>query len=352
MTIMSIDGLHLLRHFPDDEHVQWLPLTPDMHVVGLLSREDLSHIVEGVENDEDMWDFCRLTGTWHCYAMFERESGAPMAFCVIEVRDSKIVFHGGRVPDYPGTQLVTRGTAIILKTLLDQGYDVRTTPAHDRSMRYMSAFGFRRQTTGRIDTEMRLTHETFGESPAGKRMTALQSTDCTIDHTGLPGLLRLKNTLSKVNNRITTLATIGFVDYLLARDFIPAPQAEEMKITIRSQHANANGYDIKHLDGVPIIAEIKCNIPVKRDEFGAAQTNGIKDDITGLLHGKKKEKSPDAFKFMVILNTDRAYAGTDTGRAIERLLSGVSKSGGSVAAIPDDNSMLEKNIVYLVNLIL
>ena len=349
---MSIDGLHLLRHIPDDEYVQWLPLTPDMRVIGLLSREDLSHIVDGIENDEDMWDFCQLTGTWHCYVMTDRRSADAMAFCVIEARDSMTVFHGGRVPDYPCTQLVTRGTAIMLKTLLDLGYDVRTTPAHDRSMRYMSAFGFRRNTTERIATEMRLTHETFSDSPVGKRMTALLSTDHAIDQMGLSGLLRLKNTLSKVNNRITTLATIGFVDYLLARDFIPAQQAEEMKTAIRSQHANANGYDIKHLEGVPIIAEIKCNIPVKRDEFGAAQANGIKGDITGLLQGKKKEESPDAFKFMVILNTDRAFAGTDTGRAIERLLSGVREGGGSVAAIPDENSMMEKNIVYIVNLIL
>lgn len=344
---MAVDGLSIIPHIPGDRHVSWLPHVPGMNVVGLLDPEDLSYIVEGVENDEDMWDFCRLTGTWHSYVMFERESGAPMAFCVIETVGRMVLFHGGRVPDYSNTMLVYRGTLVMLKTLLDIGYDVRTTPAHEKSRRFMSAMGFRPDKTEEGLLSMRLTGADLARSLAGKRVLSAAATD---NRRSLTELLRLKHTLSSVNNRITVLATLGFVDHLLARVIIGARQADDMKAAIRSQHANANGYDIRHLEGTPVIAEIKCNIPVNGDEFGAAQRGGIEKDIKGLAKGKTRETPADAFKFMVILNTDGVFASIDTGKAIDRLIPALRNTGSDVRPLPDDNSLLEKNIIYVVNL--
>lgn len=177
------------------------------------------------------------------------------------------------------------------------------------------------------------------------------------DSVDINGLFRLKNVLSSVNNLITLLATCGFVDYLERREFITAAQADEMKAAVQSQHANTNGYDIACFASgcVPVVAEVKCNIPVKGDEFGSAQRDGIFKDVKGLLSGKNRiepdaaYKFPDAaYKFMVILNADRCSASVDTRSAVDRLLSKLKAEGSDVMIIPDDNSSLTMNTVYFV----
>ena len=170
------------------------------------------------------------------------------------------------------------------------------------------------------------------------------------DSVDINGLFRLKNVLSSVNNLITLLATCGFVDYLERREFITAAQADEMKAAVQSQHANTNGYDIACFASgcVPVVAEVKCNIPVKGDEFGSAQRNGILKDVNGLLFGKKPIVPDAAYKFMVILNADRCSASVDTRSAVDRLLSKLKAEGSDVMIIPDDNSSLTMNTVYFV----
>ncbi len=169
------------------------------------------------------------------------------------------------------------------------------------------------------------------------------------DSVDINGLFRLKNALSSVNNLITLLATCGFVDYLSNRGIITDARAAAMKKAVQSQHANANGYDIDCIDGgVPVVAEIKCNIPVKGNEFGSAQQSGILKDITGLLQGKKRIKPDNAYKFMVILNTDKCSDGVDTHSAVKKLLSKINAEYSKVMLMPDDNSSLTMNTVYIV----
>lgn len=368
----------LLSYLPEDEYVRWKPLRPEMNVVGRLHHDDLARIVEGIENDEDMYDFCRLSDSWLCYVMEERSSGRPMAFCVLEIRESghTVLFHGGRLPDYRNILKVCRGTAGMLGALLDMGFNVGTTTGYERSAKFMSGFGFSTYKTENGVKWMRMSRSSFENSLIVSRLhtktnkreysrdthlklrlnNILNSVTSDIhDYTALMDfstLLRLKNLLGGVNNLITLQATIAFTDYLLRRGFIDTHQAAKMRKAIQSQHANANGYDIEYLESVPILAEVKCNIPVKGNDFGAAQKNGIIKDVKGLMFGKTKAMPRDAYKFMVILNTDSYSGDIDTRAAIARLMPKLNAASGNVMEIPADNSAITLNTIYIVNLTL
>ena len=118
----------------------------------------------------------------------------------------------------------------------------------------------------------------------------------------------LKKILSCINNVITLLATKAFVQKIFEDGRITKADKERIWDDVNSQHANTNGFDVQYeyperqpVEG--IIAEVKCNIPIYGDSFGAAQIEGIEEDVDHLLHGKKKAviKVDNYYKFMVIL---------------------------------------------------
>lgn len=121
-------------------------------------------------------------------------------------------------------------------------------------------------------------------------------------------LINLKKLLSCINNIITLRTTDAFVEKLFEDKFVSLKEKEEIFKKVRAQHANTNGYDVRY-DGEygdkKIIAEVKCNIPVNKTSFGAAQEEGILADIHYLLTGKNKENIIDIasfYKFMVIMS--------------------------------------------------
>lgn len=178
-----------------------------------------------------------------------------------------------------------------------------------------------------------------------------------LENIDISGLFHLKKILSSVNNLITLYATLGFVNYLVERNFIEPAQAEEMKASVQSQHANTNGYDIEFTDGIPIVAEVKCNIPVLKVNFGATQIAGIINDLRGLASGKTKVlrrkdayKLKDAYKFMVILNTDDDSGNILTQKAIDNIMPKFRNVCDKIMMIPDDNALLNTETIYIVNL--
>ena len=119
-------------------------------------------------------------------------------------------------------------------------------------------------------------------------------------------LIELKKVLSCINNIITLRTTRDFVEKLYADGFLTKSEREQILEDVDSQHANANGFDVQY-DGKnkKIIAEVKCNIPVNVTSFGAAQEEGILEDIEHLLKGKKKSDIPSVapyYKFMVVMD--------------------------------------------------
>jgi hypothetical protein len=128
-------------------------------------------------------------------------------------------------------------------------------------------------------------------------------------HLGISDFVKLKKIVACVNNIITMQVTELFVEYLYRIKVIDFNQKEEIFATINETNANSNGYDVCYENsfqkGVGILAEIKCNIPVNKASFGAAQLVGIINDIRGLLNGKKKcpkDIQKGKFKFMVFLD--------------------------------------------------
>ena len=100
-------------------------------------------------------------------------------------------------------------------------------------------------------------------------------------------LINLKKLLSCINNIITLRTTDAFVVKLFEDRFINLKEKEKILKKVREQHPNTNGYDVRYdgeYEGKKIIAEVKCNIPVNKTSFGAAQEEGILNDIQLLCH--------------------------------------------------------------------
>ena len=115
----------------------------------------------------------------------------------------------------------------------------------------------------------------------------------------------LKKAVSTVNNVITLSVTELFVDFLRNKNIIGEEQYQEIKKQIENTKPNANGYDIEYNGDPRIVAEVKCNIPVNGDSFGATQRTGIIEDIESLQNGKGKSSitnTEDYYKFMVVLS--------------------------------------------------
>lgn len=155
-------------------------------------------------------------------------------------------------------------------------------------------------------------------------------------------LVEMKKAISNINNLITLRVTLSFVDEICRLGIVNNEQAERIKKEVNEQHPNTNGFDVQD-DECKIIAEIKCNIPVGGDEFGAAQRNGIIKDLKGLMGEKKNfEKSQvlDYYKFMVLFDVP----GADVKKAMENLCRNHDKQ----KCIDLANNDIDTDHIYLV----
>ena len=134
----------------------------------------------------------------------------------------------------------------------------------------------------------------------------------------------MKQAISNINNIVTLKTTLAFIEYLREQKIVSDMDASKMAEAVQETSANANGFDIEYdnKNGCRIIAEVKCNIPVSENAFGAAQLKGIKKDLEGLRNGKTKSGINDTStycRFMVLL---------DTGDSVHKAVNGLkSKSG-------------------------
>lgn len=148
----------------------------------------------------------------------------------------------------------------------------------------------------------------------------LQSFPKNADEWTTGHLLKLKHVLRNVHAHITYLAGKAFLDSLgVAADF----DYDQMY---------NNGFDIEiHRPDLRLLAEIKVNLPVNDNHtrYGAAQEDGIKKDINGLLNGKKKAKNK-AFKANLPNGTYRFLVLPDNNRAaFDALLRKLRGEGGT-----------------------
>jgi len=134
-----------------------------------------------------------------------------------------------------------------------------------------------------------------------------------IDYYGkmcLQQFLGLKTALNDIHSIITLKVTLRFVELLLSNGVIDSQQHQFICNTINATSPNANGYDVEYSDSkMNLVAEVKCNVPVKGNQFGSAQQNSILKDIDYLTKGKSKSKLAPSLlsqclKFLVLLDMD------------------------------------------------
>lgn len=118
-------------------------------------------------------------------------------------------------------------------------------------------------------------------------------------------LIRLKRVFSSINGLVTMLTEMEFINMMCREKVISADCAKVMKDHVLNSSPFTNGFDLRD-DDAKIIAEVKCNFPVGKKTFGAAQITAIKKDLLGLhdpSNFKKKEENlpEDMRKFMVLL---------------------------------------------------
>ena len=139
-------------------------------------------------------------------------------------------------------------------------------------------------------------------------------------------LIDLKLLLADINGIITSETEKAFIQRLLSDGIISKETAEATLEKHDARTPYDNGYDIV-IDDPWIAAEIKCNIPVEGDRFGAAQANAIKSDINKLFYPERKLKKQeslkkDFIKFMVVL---RIGSGFD--EAVSKIIKASEKQG-------------------------
>lgn len=117
-------------------------------------------------------------------------------------------------------------------------------------------------------------------------------------------VLELKTVLSDINNLLTYKLSLKagewIADYFHLGDNEKRIILENIDIT----DPNSSGFDIVINEPIKIIAEVKCNIPVKGGStFGAMQSKKLIEDVQKLLNGNRRiENTNDFIKFLFIIN--------------------------------------------------
>ena len=157
----------------------------------------------------------------------------------------------------------------------------------------------------------------------------------------------LKSALSNVNNIITYSATIELVSFLAKVFDLSAHDENDLLEQIRNTSPNANGFDLHYSKQIKIVAEVKCNRPVKGgNRFGAEQRDGLVKDIRTLFNGKRglgRESMQEYYKVLGIYRFD-----SNTEEAVRHFIKHLPEDlVGSVEMFTAD-AVMTKEKVYVV----
>lgn len=163
-------------------------------------------------------------------------------------------------------------------------------------------------------------------------------------------LIELKKSISNINNLVTLMVTLKFLEQLRKIGIISSEQAKRMEEDVNSVHPNTNGFDVRYdkknnFEGKNIVAEVKCNIPVDGNNFGANQKTGIRKDLNGLREGKKKtiDYTPrNYYKFMVLLDVNGVK------EAMGNLIKVFNKKNHTVNLVELSDNKIDFNHIYIV----
>lgn len=150
-------------------------------------------------------------------------------------------------------------------------------------------------------------------------------------------LLSLKIVFSHINGCVTILTSIAFVERIYDWGIIDENQKKDITKQVLNTSPYANGYDI---NGKKIVAEVKCNIPVGKNRFGAAQIKALKKDVDGLIN-ETKDKISDKIKFLVMLGNIR-------DKCFKDALEGLEKESQNLVIVDNHDSVVRSAINVVV----
>lgn len=119
--------------------------------------------------------------------------------------------------------------------------------------------------------------------------------------------LRLKSTLSDVNNVLTLKLTFSFIDFISEKFDFSQDTILDLKNKINEIGPNTKGFDIEYTEPIKILAEIKC-IDSETGKFSAMQKKNLFIDAYKLKYKESKIDKNDYYKFLVVLDCEK---GTD-----------------------------------------
>ena len=131
--------------------------------------------------------------------------------------------------------------------------------------------------------------------------------------------LRLKSTLSDVNNVLTLKLTLSFVDTLCEKFYLSEETKLDWKTKIDAVGPNTKGFDINVENPIKILAEVKC-ITTENNRFSAIQKKNLFIDAHKLKYKECNIDQSEYYKFIVILDS-----GNETDNCIQALLNYKSK---------------------------
>ena len=131
--------------------------------------------------------------------------------------------------------------------------------------------------------------------------------------------LRLKSTLSDVNNVLTLKLTLSFVDTLCEKFDLSEETKLDWKTKIDAIGPNTKGFDINVENPIKILAEVKC-ITTENNRFSAIQKKNLFIDAHKLKYKECNIDQSEYYKFIVILDS-----GNETDNCIQALLNYKSK---------------------------
>lgn len=131
--------------------------------------------------------------------------------------------------------------------------------------------------------------------------------------------LRLKSTLSDVNNVLTLKLTLSFVDTLCEKFELSEETKLDWKTKIDGIGPNTKGFDIDVQNPIKILAEVKC-ITTENNRFSAIQKKNLFIDAHKLKYKECNIDQSEYYKFIVVLD-----CGNETDNCIEAFLNYKSK---------------------------
>ena len=150
--------------------------------------------------------------------------------------------------------------------------------------------------------------------------------------------------LSDINNIFTLKVCLAFAKWLGTSLNLTESETAWIERSILSKKASANGYDVEISVPVPIIGEVKCNVPINQGVvYGSAQQAGIAKDVNALLNGKTRSNIEvhKYLKFLVLLDTP------DIRRATEHFFN-KSAFKERVVFVSPGNALTRFDVIYVV----